>query len=144
MRTARVTRSLLAAIVLASAGSMASATETSEAVSFDVENISVKIGERGVIVAKVTPKSGYQISDAYRNRVFNLSAADDGVKLDDKPVRGVMQDGSLVFRIPVTATKPGPHAINGVIRFAFVSATDQDRRLDIKWEPLMATVTGTE
>jgi hypothetical protein len=136
--------SLLMALVLAAAGPAAHAAETSDAVTVDVQIVSLKLGAPGTIVAKVTPKNGYQIADAYRNRVYKLTAADDGLQLDSKPVRGVMQDGSLVFRIPVTATKPGPHAINGVMRFAFVSAADQERRLDIKWEPLMATVNATE
>jgi hypothetical protein len=120
------------------------ATETEDAVTIAVEDLSAKVGQRATLVARVTPKEGYTIADAYRNRITKLSAADDGVELSDKPVRGVMQDGGLVFRIPLTVTKPGAHAINGVIRFAFVNALDQDRHLDIKWAPLIATVTGTE
>jgi hypothetical protein len=44
----------------------------------------------------------------------------------------------------VIPKRPGPVAINGVIRFAFISESGGQRRLDIKTEPLIATVTGTQ
>jgi hypothetical protein len=122
----------------------ARAAETRDAVTISVEDISAKLGEKATIVARITPRAGFRIADAYRNRITTLSAADDGVEIDGKVVRGAMQDGSLVFKIRVTATKPGPHVINGVIRFGFVSTLASDSQLDIKWEPLVATVTGTQ
>ena len=49
-----------------------------------------------------------------------------------------------MFKIRVTPKKPGAHAINGVLRFGFVNSLDGDYHLDIKWVPLIATVTGTQ
>jgi hypothetical protein len=148
MRSARIRPALARlciafALVLAGAAPAALAVDTQEAVTVGVENISAKVGERTTLVAKIVPKSGYVIAEAYRNRVLKLSAA-EGVDIHGEVVQGVVKDGSLVFRIPLTVTKPGPHAINGVMRFAFVNALDDQRHLDIKWEPLMATVTGIE
>jgi hypothetical protein len=135
---------LALALALPWSGSQAGAAETRDAVTISVEDVSAKLGEKATLVARITPREGFRIADAYRNRITTLSAADDGVQIDGTIVRGTMQGASLVFKIPVTATKPGPHAINGVIRFAFVSSLGGDDRLDIKWEPLIATVTGTQ
>ncbi len=143
-RSKRSIASALLCVGLGLASMAARADDTQQAVSLSVENVSAKVGERAVLVARITPRNGYQIADAYRNRITTLSAGDDGVEIDSKLVRGAMQDGSLVFRIPVTATKPGTHPINGVIRFGFVTEIAGERHLDLKWEPLMATVTGTE
>lgn len=134
----------IVAVALASSGAAASAAETADAVTITVENVSAKLGEKATIVARITPRAGYQIAESYRNRVTTLSAADDGVEFEGNVVRGAMQDGSLVFKIRVTARQPGPHAVNGVLRFGFVNSLDGDHHLDIKWEPLIATVTGTQ
>lgn len=120
------------------------AAETQDAVIVSVEDVSAKVGDKATIVAKVTPREGYKLAEDYRNRITTLSAADGEVEFDDKVVRGSMQDGSLVFKIRVTPKKPGTHAINGVLRFGFVNSLDGDYHLDIKWVPLVATVTGTE
>ncbi|MFO1350554.1 MAG: hypothetical protein U1F68_07725 [Gammaproteobacteria bacterium] len=96
-------------------------------------------------MAKITPKQGFQITDTYRNRVSQLSALDEkSVDFSDKTVRGAMQDGSLIFKVDVTPKTAGSHPINGVLRFSFVKRTDDVKELDIKWAPLIATVTGTE
>jgi hypothetical protein len=134
----------LAVLSLAPLSGLAIATETEDAVTVSVEDASAKVGDKTTIVAKVTPKEGYKLAEDYRNRVSALSAADNEVEFENKMVRGLMQDGSLVFKIRVTPKKPGTHAINGVLRFGFVNSLDGDYHLDIKWAPLIATVTGTE
>ena len=134
----------LAVLAFAPLSGLAIATETEDAVTVSVEDASAKVGDKTTIVAKVTPREGYKLAEEYRNRVSSLSAADNEVEFENKTVRGVMQDGSLVFKIRVTPKKPGTHAINGVLRFGFVNNLDGDYHLDIKWAPLIATVTGTE
>jgi hypothetical protein len=120
------------------------AAEAQDAVIVTVEDASAKVGEKAIIVAKIAAREGYKIAEDYRNRVSSLSAEDNEVEFEKKVIRGSMQNGSLVFKIPVTPKKPGTHAINGVLRFGFVNSLDGDYHLDIKWMPLVATVTGTE
>jgi hypothetical protein len=120
------------------------AAEVQDAVIASVEDTSAKVGAKASVVAKVTAREGYKIAEDYRNRITTLSAEDDEVDFDNNVVRGSMQDGSLVFKIRVTPKTFGTHAINGVLRFAFVNSLDGDYHLDIKWLPLIATVTGTE
>jgi hypothetical protein len=126
------------------AGVPSLAVETEDAVTIAVPDVAAKAGEKIVIVATVTPRNGYRIAQAYNNRIMTLSAADDGVAFQDKMVRGSIEGAALVFKVPVTPTKPGAHPINGIIRFAFVSSEGDNTRLDIKSAPLIATVTGTE
>jgi hypothetical protein len=129
---------------LAPLGSVGIAAEVQDAVIVSVEDASAKVGEKATVVAKITAREGYKIAEDYRNRITTLSALDDGVEFESKVVRGSMQDGDLVFKIRVTPKKPGAHAINGVLRFGFINSLDGDYHLDIKWTPLVATVTGTE
>jgi hypothetical protein len=135
-----------ALIVLALLGWLlaAGAAETQEAVSISVEDASAKVGEPATIVAKITPRPGFEIAKDYRNRVMKLSAADAGVVFKSEIVPGTLQDGGLIFKVGVTPKQAGAHSVNGVFRFAFVSVSADERRLDIKWAPLTATVTGTE
>jgi hypothetical protein len=125
-------------------GGVGIAAEVQDAVIVSVEDASAKVGEKATVVAKITAREGYRIAEDYRNRITTLSALDDGVEFENKVVRGSMQDGDLVFKIRVTPKKPGAHAINGVLRFGFINSLDGDYHLDIKWMPLVATVTGTE
>lgn len=118
------------------------AAETQDAVTISVEDAVAGIGESAQVVAKIVPRAGFLIAENYGNRVMQLTAADDAVEFPNKVVRGKMQDGALLFRVAVVPKQPGPHYINGVLRFAFVSESEGQRRLDIKWAPLTATVTG--
>ena len=120
------------------------ATETQDAVVLNVEEVSAKVGEKATLVARVTFKEGYKVADAYRNRVSALTAEDGAVDFENPAVRGVVQDDALVFKIRVTPKQPGSHAINGVLRIAFVNSLDGDYHLEIKTVPLVATVTGTQ
>jgi hypothetical protein len=134
----------LAVLGFALPGGVGIAAEVQDAVIVSVEDASAKVGEKATVVAKITAREGYRIAEDYRNRITTLSALDDGVEFENKVVRGSMQDGDLVFKIRVTPKKPGAHAINGVLRFGFINSLDGDYHLDIKWMPLVATVTGTE
>ena len=134
----------LVVLFLAPFSGLAVAAETQDAVVVSVEDVSAKVGETVTIIAKITAREGYRLAEDYRNRVSTLSAADNEVEFENKVARGSMQDGSLVFKIRVTPKTPGTHTINGVLRFGFVNSLDGDYHLDIKWVPLIATVTGTQ
>ena len=46
-----------------------------------IENPTVKIGESAVIVATISPREGYRITESYRHRIVNLSAPDASVEI---------------------------------------------------------------
>jgi len=134
----------LAGLVLAAAQCAAAGNiETEDAVTVSVSNVSTKVGSEAFIVARVAPRAGYRIAADYSNRVIKLSAEDNGVTFASKPVRGKLEDGVLVFKVPVSPSAPGAHVINGLLRFAFVSEDNGEQHLDIKSAPLIGTVTGT-
>ena len=141
-RTPAIALALMASIGCAvSGGAPAARADERVPYTIDVENASAKVGEPTAVVATIRPPEGFKITKVYRNRVVELSSHDDGVEFEDGVVLGAIQDdGSVVFDVGVTPTKPGPHPINGVIRVSFNSAG----RSESKSVPLMATVTGTE
>ena len=119
------------------------AFDTEEAVDIQIiGDPTAKVGEQAQIDIKISPKEGYKITRAYRNRVIELSAAEQGlVEFEPGPVRGSIEpDNTLVFAVNVTPKKPGKHPINGIIRFSFI----HDYTMDTKSIPLMTTVTGVE
>jgi len=122
----------------------AGAAETEEAVDISIQDAAAKVGEPAYVLAKIVPHAGFEIAGNYRNKIGQLSANENSVEFKNEVVRGKLEGGALVFKVPVVPKRPGPNAINGVIRFAFVSESQGQRRLDIKSEPLIATVTGTQ
>jgi hypothetical protein len=122
----------------------AHAADTSEGVKISVQDAIGKVGEPTVIVAQIEAMPGFAIAANHRNRVGNFSAEDQSVAFPNKMIRATVQDGMLVFKVPVVPKKSGPIPINGVFRFAFVGEHDGKTQLDIKSAPLMATVTGKE
>ena len=54
--------------------------------------------------------------------------------------RGKDED-ALVFEVPLHATKPGKHPINGLFRVGYIHGTDELSMVSV---PLIANVTGTE
>jgi hypothetical protein len=124
-----------------STGSLAADSGFARPYMINLENVSGKVGEKTVLVAELTLPHGYQVLDAYRNRVVQLSSYDDGVTFEQKVVIGKVKNGGLEFVVGVTPTKPGPHAINGVFRVGYYN---DGGRMDMVSLPLIATVTGTE
>ena len=117
------------------------ATETENAVDIQIGTAMAKVGEPTQLEIKITPKTGFKISRAYRNRIFELSAAEDGlVEFDQGLVRGEVEHDALIFAVSVTPQKAGEHPINGIIRFSF----HDGHTMDTKSVPLITTVTGTE
>jgi hypothetical protein len=129
-----------ALIGIASPGGLCLADGFARPYTVSVENVSTKVGEKTVLVAKLTLPDGYQVLDAYRNRLGQLSAYDDGVEFERKVVLGTVENGGLTFVVGVTPTKPGAHPINGVFRVGY----HNDELMDMISVPLIATVTGTE
>jgi hypothetical protein len=130
-----------AVVVVAEA---ASAADTEEAVDISVQDAAAKVGQPAYVLAKIVPHAGFEIAGNYRNKVGQFSSNENGVEFKNEFVRGTLEGGALVFKVAVIPKRPGPIAINGVFRFAFVSESQGQRRLDIKSEPLIATVTGTQ
>ena len=139
---ARRISALLVAVALAgaTAGAVARADYTGDAFSVRIDSPTVKLGAHAVIVATISPREGFRITDAYRHRIVNLTATDDGVEIERKVVRGALQDGAVVFRVDVVPKTAGPHLVIGVFRFSVTNG----ERLDIKAAPFEATVTATD
>ncbi len=130
-----------ALIGVASTGTLSADSGFTRPYMINLENVSGKVGVKTALVAKLTLPDGYQVLDAYRNRVVELSSYDDGVAFEQKVVIGTVKSNALEFVVGVTPTKPGAHAINGVFRVGYFN---DGGRMDMVSLPLIATVTGTE
>jgi hypothetical protein len=91
--------------------------------------------------AKLHIRDGYRILQSYNNRVIKLSAEDDGVAFEQEIVRASVEEGALVFAVPLRATRPGKHPVNGVFRVGYIHDTDEMAMVSLR---LIASVTGTE
>jgi len=80
--------------------------EESPAYAIEVSDVTAKVGERAVMQAKLRIRDGYRILQSYNNRVIKLSAEDDGVAFEQEMVRASIEEGVLVFAVPLRATKP--------------------------------------
>ena len=118
-----------------------SPANAAEPYTLKIEGGSGKVGEKASLVATVTLADGYRFLESYNNRIIMLSSFDDGVAFDREVVRGSVKDGGLVFVVPVTATKPGEHPINGVFRIGYAEGAHTMKMISL---PLMAKVTGAD
>ena len=137
------TRTLIAAILVflgASAGVQAVAEESSAYV-VEVSDVTAKVGEPAVMRATLKARDGYRILKHYNNRVIELSSFDDGVAFERRMVPATLDEDTLVFEVPLHATKAGKHPINGVIRVGYIHGTDEMAMVSLH---LIANVTGTE
>ena len=105
-----------------------------------VDNPTVKRGSTAVIVATISARDGFRITESYRHRIVNLSSADGDVDVARKVVRGAVAGGTVVFRVEVVPKTLGPHLVVGVFRFS----VNNGARLDIKAAPFESTVTATD
>ena len=128
------------AAAVATAVTATGADYAGDAFTVSIDNPTVKLGAKALIVATISPRDGFRITPSYRHRIVNLSATDDGVQLATKVVRGSVTDGAVVFRVEVVPKTVGPHQIIGVFRFS----VNNGERLDIKAAPFEATVTATD
>jgi hypothetical protein len=104
-----------------------------------VQNASARVGEKAVIVARISMADGFKVTDSYRHRIISLTGS-DGVKLERGIVPGSVHDGSIVFAVPVTPKSAGTHTVHGVFRFSYHGTGE----LDIRVAPFEATVTATD
>ncbi len=134
----------VAGLLTLSTTGVALAADTDEAVDVSIQDVAAKVGESAFVMVKIVPHAGFEIASNARNRISQLTANENGVEFGNKFVRGTLDGNALFFKVPVVPKRAGPTAINGIVRFAFVSESEGQRRLDIKTVPLMATVTGTQ
>src|SRR5256885_16246977 len=116
------------AVAGATAGAATRADYAGDAFAVSIDNPTVKLGGRAVIVATISPRDGFRITESYRHRIVNLSATDDGVEIGRKVVRGSVRDGAVVFRVEVVPRTAGAHLVVGVFRFSI----NNRERLDIQ------------
>jgi hypothetical protein len=119
----------------------APAAGESEAYVVEVSDVTVKVGEPAVMRATLKARDGYRILKHYNNRVIQLSSFDDGVAFEQRMVPATLDEDTLVFEVPLHATKAGKHPINGVIRVGYIHGTDEMAMVSLR---LIANVTGTE
>jgi len=129
-----------AAIALALAGGVARAEEPAGYV-VEVHDLTAKVGERAVMVVTARVHDGYRVLHAYNNRIIKLSSYDNGVAFEDKMVKAKAEGSALVFSIPLTATKPGRHPINGLLRVGYIEGEGEFSEVSL---PLIANVTGAQ
>lgn len=116
-------------------------SEESLAYAIEVNDVTAKVGERAVMQAKLRLRDGYRILQSYNNRVIKLSAEDDGVAFEQEMVRASIEEDALVFAVPLRATKPGKHPINGLFRVGYIHGSDEMAMVSLR---LIASVTGTQ
>ena len=112
--------------------------DSRKSVDITVQNAVAKVGEKAVIVARISVHDGLEITNSYRHRLTDLSSED--VEFERQVVRGVIEDGVIVFTVPVTPKRPGVHPVHGLFRFSYHYGNE----LDIRSARFEATVTGTE
>ena len=139
----------LAAAMLAAPGRRAIADEpmtpemttNSPAYTVEIGDVAAKVGQPTMLRATLKIRDGYRILKAYNNRVHSLTSLDEGVAFERKSFLATVDNGALVFEIALKATKPGKHAINGLIRVGYIHGTDEMAMVSM---PLVASVTGAE
>jgi hypothetical protein len=136
----RTSSGVVLAALVASSGVHALA-EDAEAYVVEVSDVTAKVGEPAVMRATLKARDGYRILKHYNNRVIQLSSFDDGVAFEQRMAPATLDEDTLVFEIPVRATKPGTHPINGVFRVGYIHGTDELSMVSMR---LIANVTGTE
>ncbi len=129
----------VAGLTVSAAGSVAAGEP--DAYDVNVSDVTAKVGEPAVMLATLKVRDGYRILTAYNNRVIKLSSWDDGVVFEQDMVPAKVEDGALVFKVGLKATKPGTHPINGLLRVGYIQGTDEMAMVSMK---LIANVTGTE
>jgi hypothetical protein len=128
----------------AGAGVKAAAEEPSpfpSAYDVQVSDVTAKVGDPAVMHATLKVRDGYRILKHYNNRVIELSSLDDGVAFERGMVPASLDEDTLVFEVPLHATKAGKHPINGVFRVGFIQGTDDMYMVSLR---LIANVTGIE
>jgi hypothetical protein len=136
-----VTAAGLFAVALSTPSMLPETARAAEPYVLAVEDASAKVGQSGVMVARLRIGEGYRLLSAYNNRLTRLSSFDEGVDFEGEVVRPRLEGGDLVFDIGFVPTKPGAHPINGVFRIGYVENGETMKMVSV---PLMAKIVGTE
>jgi hypothetical protein len=135
----------LALVAFAGSAGVKAASEEPSAFpsAYDVQvgDVTAKVGDPAVMRATLKVRDGYRILKHYNNRVIELSSLDDGVAFERRVAPATLDEDTLVFEIPLHATKVGKHPINGVFRVGFIQGTDDMYMVSLR---LIANVTGIE
>jgi hypothetical protein len=120
--------------------------EEAPPIRMEIQEAVARVGEPAQVLAKLTIAEGFRFIEPppRGNRVIELSSADGGVAFARRVFRGRLDGDSVLFRLEVTPTKPGPHPINGIFRVSYVTETEDSYHLRHVSLPLVTTVTGTE
>jgi hypothetical protein len=129
-----------AALATVAARAVAEEPRAADAYVFEISDVTAKVGAPTQMKVTARIRDGYRILKAYRNRVMKLSSFDDGVAFEQEVVTGEVKDGALVFEISLKATKPGKHAINGLVRVGYIHGEGE---MSMVSQPLIANVTGS-
>ncbi len=138
---ARRASALIAATLITLGAGVQVVAEEPSAYVVEVSDVTAKVGDPAVMHATLRVRDGYRILKHYNNRVIELSSFDDGVAFERKMVPATLDEDALVFEVPLRATKPGKHPINGVFRVGYIHGTDDLYMVSLR---LIANVTGTE
>src|SRR5438874_12581930 len=60
-----------------------------------VQNASARVGEKAVIVARISMADGFKVTDSYRHRIIKLTGS-DGVELERETIPGAVRDDRIV------------------------------------------------
>ncbi len=136
--------SLLGAVVLltglwSGAGQAAQTAAQTGPYIVEVADVTAHVGQHAVMHVTLRLRPGYRLLESYTNRVSRFSSLDGDVAFDRPVVRGVVQDGTLVFAVGVTPTAAGRHPINGVFRVGYIQDPDSLSMISV---PLIANVIG--
>jgi hypothetical protein len=137
-RAPTLTLVALALMAVAAGATLNAAEDSKSFVDVTFQNATAKVGEKAVVVAKISVRDGLEITNAYRHRLTGL-ASSDGVEFDRQVVLGVVEGNSIVFNVGVTPRRAGVHTVHGVLRFSYHYGGE----LDIRSALFEATVTGT-
>jgi hypothetical protein len=140
-KTAIAAAPVLALMALVASAGVRAIAEEPSAYDVQVSDVTIRVGEPAVMRATLKARDGYRILKHYNNRVIELSSFDDGVAFERKVVPATLDEDSLVFEVPLHATKAGKHPINGIIRVGYIHGTDEMAMVSLR---LIANVTGTE
>ena len=141
VRLHAISLAFLIAAGLAFVTTSAGRSEESSAYAIEVSDVTAKVGERAVMQAKLHIRDGYRILQSYNNRIIKLSAEDDGVAFEQEMVWASIEQGVLIFAVPLRATKPGKHPVNGIFRVGYIHDSDEMAMVSLR---LIANVTGTQ
>ena len=132
---------ILVLVALEASASVRAVAEEPSAYIVEISDVTAKVGDPAVMRARLRVRDGYRILKGYNNRVIELSSFDDGVVFERRMVPATLDEDALVFAVPLRATKPGRHPINGVFRVGYVHGTDEMAMVSVR---LIANVVGTE